>query len=56
MKLLMHSISPGKQIDGIWHTAVVIYGQEFFYGGGGIESCQPVRQCKHTRFKFNMLI
>ncbi|KAK2189925.1 hypothetical protein NP493_93g01037 [Ridgeia piscesae] len=31
----------GKQIEGIWHTAVVIYDQEFFYGGSGIESCAP---------------
>ncbi|KAI6650570.1 Desumoylating isopeptidase 1 [Oopsacas minuta] len=31
----------GKQIDGIWHTAVVVYGQEYFYGSGGICSCPP---------------
>ena len=31
----------GKQIDGIWHTAVVVYGQEYFYGSGGICSCAP---------------
>lgn len=31
----------GKQIEGIWHTAVVIYEQEFFFGGSGIESCAP---------------
>lgn len=24
----------GKQIDGIWHTSVVVYGTEYFYGGG----------------------
>ncbi|KAG0168350.1 hypothetical protein DFQ28_004953 [Apophysomyces sp. BC1034] len=24
----------GKQIDGIWHTSVVVYGQEFYYGQG----------------------
>ncbi|KAI8997841.1 PPPDE putative peptidase domain-containing protein [Pilobolus umbonatus] len=24
----------GKQIDGIWHTSVVVYGKEFFYGQG----------------------
>lgn len=24
----------GKQIDGIWHTSVVVYGSEYFYGGG----------------------
>jgi len=24
----------GKQIDGVWHTAVCVYGREYFYGGG----------------------
>ncbi|KAL1932294.1 hypothetical protein VTP01DRAFT_9350 [Rhizomucor pusillus] len=24
----------GRQIDGIWHTAVVLYGHEFYYGQG----------------------
>ena len=24
----------GKQIDGIWHTGIVVYNKEFFYGGG----------------------
>ena len=24
----------GKQIDGIWHTAVVTYGKEFAFGQG----------------------
>ncbi|KAK8845473.1 hypothetical protein IAR55_006186 [Kwoniella newhampshirensis] len=28
----------GKQIDGIWHTAVVAYGREIFYGQGILES------------------
>uniref|UniRef100_A0A8C4N3I0 palmitoyl-protein hydrolase n=1 Tax=Eptatretus burgeri TaxID=7764 RepID=A0A8C4N3I0_EPTBU len=31
----------GRHIDGIWHTAIVVYGQEFFFGGNGIESCLP---------------
>ncbi|BFZ17721.1 hypothetical protein BsWGS_20760 [Bradybaena similaris] len=32
----------GRQIDGIWHTGIVVYGQEYFYGGtGGIEACGP---------------
>lgn len=30
----------GKQIDGIWHTGVVVYGKEWFYGGG-IQSMNP---------------
>jgi len=24
----------GKQIDGIWHTGIVVYGKEFYFGGG----------------------
>jgi len=24
----------GKQIEGIWHTGIVAYGYEYFYGGG----------------------
>jgi desumoylating isopeptidase 1 len=24
----------GKQIDGIWHTAVVVYGKEYCFGQG----------------------
>ena len=24
----------GKQVDGIWHTGIVVYGQEYYYGGG----------------------
>ena len=24
----------GRQIDGIWHTGIVIYGKEYYYGGG----------------------
>jgi len=30
----------GKQIDGIWHTGVVVYGSEYFYGGG-IQASSP---------------
>jgi hypothetical protein len=24
----------GTQIDGIWHTGIVVYGKEFYFGGG----------------------
>ena len=24
----------GKQIEGIWHTSVCVFGKEYFYGGG----------------------
>lgn len=30
----------GKKIDGIWHSGVVVYGYEYFYGGG-IQSTMP---------------
>ncbi|KAK3279888.1 hypothetical protein CYMTET_12246 [Cymbomonas tetramitiformis] len=30
----------GKQIDGVWHTAIVVYGREYFFGGG-IQSARP---------------
>ncbi|XP_050391314.1 uncharacterized protein LOC126810353 isoform X1 [Patella vulgata] len=32
----------GKQIDGVWHTGIVVYGEEYYFGGtGGIECCPP---------------
>jgi len=37
-------VSAGRQIDGVWHTAVVAFGEEFFYGGIGIQSCSPVSE------------
>ena len=30
----------GKQVDGIWHTAIIVYEKEYFYGGG-IQSDNP---------------
>jgi len=34
---LARSLSPsliGRQIEGIWHTSVVVFGYEFYYGQG----------------------
>ena len=34
---LAKTMSPGligKQIEGVWHTAVNVFGKEYFYGGG----------------------
>ncbi|CAH8583045.1 unnamed protein product [Schistosoma mattheei] len=31
----------GKKIDGIWHTASVLYDKEFFFGQSGIQYCEP---------------
>jgi len=30
----MSSALVGRQVDGIWHTGVVVYELEYFYGGG----------------------
>ncbi|OCF39300.1 hypothetical protein I317_06882 [Kwoniella heveanensis CBS 569] len=34
----MSMMLTGKQIDGIWHTSVVAFGREVFYGQGILES------------------
>lgn len=31
----------GKRIDGVWHTSIVVYSREYFFGSHGIESCNP---------------
>jgi len=36
----------GRPLDGVWHTAIVVYGKEYFYGGSGdsgsgIQWCNP---------------
>ncbi|WAQ96638.1 DESI1-like protein [Mya arenaria] len=32
----------GKQIDGVWHTGIVVFGKEYFFGGmEGISQCRP---------------
>ena len=28
----------GKVLEGIWHTNVVVYGREYYFGGGGVTS------------------
>ncbi|XP_015427399.1 PREDICTED: desumoylating isopeptidase 1 [Myotis davidii] len=33
--------STGKQLEGIWHTSIVVHKDEFFFGSGGISSCPP---------------
>lgn len=39
---VMSQMLLGQHIDGIWHTAVIIFGREFFFGSAGIQSCLPV--------------
>ncbi|XP_030631197.1 desumoylating isopeptidase 1b [Chanos chanos] len=43
-KGMARQLSPimlGKQLDGIWHTSIIIHGEEFCFGGQGIMSCRP---------------
>ncbi|XP_045144408.1 desumoylating isopeptidase 1-like [Echinops telfairi] len=43
-KGLARRLSPimlGKQLEGIWHTSIVVHRDEFFFGSGGISSCPP---------------
>ena len=30
-----------RRIEGLWHTAIVVYGNEYFFGGHGIACCVP---------------
>jgi len=30
----------GQQIDGVWHTSIIVYGNEYLYGGG-IQGVRP---------------
>lgn len=39
---VMSQMLLGQHIEGIWHTAIVVYGREFFFGSSGIQSCMPV--------------
>jgi len=31
----------GRKFDGIWHTAIVVYGNEYYFGSTGIECARP---------------
>ncbi|XP_076544446.1 uncharacterized protein LOC117604894 isoform X3 [Osmia lignaria lignaria] len=31
----------GRHVEGIWHTAIVVYGREYFFGPSGIQSARP---------------
>ncbi|XP_065659763.1 uncharacterized protein LOC100207210 isoform X3 [Hydra vulgaris] len=31
----------GKKIDGVWHTSIVVFDKEYFFGGDGISDCTP---------------
>jgi len=29
-------------VEGVWHTGIVAYGREYFFGAGGVQSVRPV--------------
>ncbi|XP_014476077.1 PREDICTED: uncharacterized protein LOC106745214 isoform X2 [Dinoponera quadriceps] len=41
MAAMMSRLLIGRQLDGIWHTAIVTYGREYFFGPAGIQSVRP---------------
>ncbi|KAI5059296.1 hypothetical protein GOP47_0025615 [Adiantum capillus-veneris] len=43
----MSSTFLGKVIEGIWHTGIVVYGNEYYFGGG-IQSC-PLGQTPYGK-------
>ena len=49
----------GRHLDGIWHTSIVVFGREYFFGGGGIVSCKPVsffvskEECLRSKISLN---
>ncbi|XP_030891499.1 desumoylating isopeptidase 1 isoform X1 [Leptonychotes weddellii] len=50
-KGLARRLSPimlGKQLEGIWHTSIVVHKDEFYFGSSGISSCPPVSGFPHT--------
>ncbi len=45
--------SSGVRLEALWHTAVVVYGIEFFFGSAGIQTAHPVRlYSPHVRDSF----
>ncbi|KAK0173739.1 hypothetical protein PV328_006890 [Microctonus aethiopoides] len=38
---MMSQILIGRHLDGVWHTAIVAYGREYFFGPSGIQSIRP---------------
>ncbi|CAK9826509.1 Desumoylating isopeptidase 1 [Anthophora retusa] len=38
---VMSILVMGQHVEGIWHTAIVTYGREYFFGPSGIQSVRP---------------
>ncbi|KAI5698581.1 hypothetical protein M8J75_008872 [Diaphorina citri] len=41
MAAALSNIIIQKHIDGIWHTAIVVYGKEIYFGASGISAVPP---------------
>ncbi|KAI4503512.1 hypothetical protein M0802_001734 [Mischocyttarus mexicanus] len=41
MASLMSNVLIGRHLEGIWHTGIVAYGREYFFGPAGIQSVRP---------------
>ena len=41
MSKLLSEALLGRRFDGIWHTGVVVYNVEYYFGQEGISSCSP---------------
>lgn len=42
----------GKHFDGVWHTGIVAFGKEWYFGNDGIDSCPPVRIFFYNNYLF----
>ncbi|XP_046830885.1 uncharacterized protein LOC124429528 isoform X2 [Vespa crabro] len=41
MAAMMSRMLIGRHLEGIWHTGIVAYGREYFFGPAGIQSVRP---------------
>ncbi|XP_053976818.1 uncharacterized protein LOC128885490 isoform X2 [Hylaeus anthracinus] len=41
MAATMSRLVIGRHIEGIWHTAIVAYGREYYFGPSGIQTARP---------------
>ncbi|KAL2717793.1 uncharacterized protein V1478_013493, partial [Vespula squamosa] len=41
MAAMMSHMLIGRHLEGIWHTGIVAYGREYFFGPAGIQSVRP---------------
>ncbi|KAK2581785.1 hypothetical protein KPH14_002263 [Odynerus spinipes] len=41
MAAMMSHMLIGRHLEGVWHTGIVAYGREYFFGPAGIQSVRP---------------